>query len=32
ILSFGGKPVAKYRWFRFSIGWINRILTWIYKE
>ena len=23
ILRFGGKPVAKYRWFRFSIGWLN---------
>lgn len=32
ILSFGGKPVAKYRWFRFSIGWINRLLSWLYKE
>lgn len=32
ILSFGGKPVSSYRWFRFNIGWINRILKWIYKE
>lgn len=32
ILSFGGKPVAKYRWFRFSIGWVNRLLTWLYRE
>lgn len=32
ILSFGGKPVATYRWFRFSIGWINRIVAWIYRE
>lgn len=32
ILRFGGKPVAKYRWFRFSIGWLNRVLTWLYRE
>jgi len=32
ILSFGGKPVGTYRWFRFSISWINRILSWIYRE
>lgn len=32
ILSFGGKPVAKYRWFRFSVGWINRLIGFIYRE
>lgn len=32
ILSFGGKPVAKYRWFRFSVRWINKLLTFIYRE
>lgn len=32
ILSFGGKPVARYRWFRFSISWINSLLRWWYKE
>lgn len=32
ILRFGGKPVAKFRWFRFSIGWINKILYKIYVE
>ena len=32
ILRFGGKPVAKFRWFRISIGWINHLLTWIYRE
>lgn len=32
ILSFGGKPVAKYRWFRFYPRIINRILYWIYKD
>ncbi|KXB84849.1 hypothetical protein HMPREF3034_00585 [Prevotella sp. DNF00663] len=31
-LSFGGKPVAKYRWFRCTIPWINSFLAWIYKE
>ena len=31
IRSFGGKPVAKYRWFRCNIGIINRLLKWIYK-
>jgi hypothetical protein len=30
ILSFGGKPVSTFRWFRCSIGWINRLLSWIY--
>lgn len=32
ILSFGGKPVAKYRWFRFSVKWLNRLLGFIYRE
>lgn len=32
ILNFGGKPVAKYRWFKFSIGWINKLLFRIYNE
>ena len=32
ILSFGGKPVSTYRWFRCNIGWINRLLEWIYKD
>lgn len=32
ILSFGGKPVAKYRWFHVSIGWMNKIFKWLYKE
>ena len=32
IFRFGGKPVAKYRWFRFSIGWLNKLLSWIWKE
>ena len=32
ILSFGGKPVSTYRWFRVSIGWVNRLLSWIYRD
>lgn len=32
ILKFGGKPVAKYRWFRFTIGWLNGVVSWFYKE
>lgn len=32
ILSFGGKPVAKYRWFRFNVKWINRLMGYIYRE
>lgn len=31
-LSFGGKPVAKYRWFRFHSRLINNFLGWLYKE
>ena len=32
ILKFGGKPVAKYRWFRFSIKSLNKFLAWLYRE
>ena len=32
ILGFGGKPVGTYRWFCCTIGWVNRILSWIYRE
>lgn len=32
ILGFGGKPVGTYRWFRCSIGWINSLMSWIYRE
>lgn len=32
ILSFGGKPVGKYRWFRFNVNWMNRIMGYIYRE
>jgi len=32
ILRFGGKEQSTYRWFRFSIRWVNRLLAWIYRE
>lgn len=32
ILSFGGKPVATYRWFRFSISWVNTLMRWFTQE
>ena len=32
ILSFGGKEQSTYRWFRFSIRWVNKLLAWIYRE
>ena len=32
ILSFGGKPVSTLRWFRFSIRWVNTLLSWIYRD
>ena len=32
ILSFGGKEQSTYRWFRFSIRWVNALLAWIYRE
>lgn len=31
ILKFGGKPVSTFRWFHFTFGWINRILSWVYS-
>lgn len=32
ILRFGGKEQSTYRWFRFSIRWLNALLAWIYRE
>ena len=32
ILRFGGKEQSTFRWFRFGIRWINRLLTWLYRE
>ena len=31
ILNFGGKPTAKFRWFRFPFTGINKLLSWIYN-
>lgn len=32
ILGFGGKPVSTYRWFRFSISWLNTLSRWFHRE
>lgn len=32
LLSFGGKPVSTYRWFRFTPKWLNKLLAWFYRE
>ncbi len=32
ILSFGGKEVSAYRWFRISVGWMNRLASWLWRE
>ncbi|MCI1245940.1 MAG: GNAT family N-acetyltransferase [Prevotella sp.] len=32
ILRFGGKPVARYRWFHFYFPLLNRFLGWLFKE
>lgn len=32
ILRFGGKEQSTYRWFRFSIKWVNALLAWLYRE
>ncbi|MCR5269482.1 MAG: GNAT family N-acetyltransferase [Prevotella sp.] len=32
ILRFGGKPTSTYRWFHFSVGWLNHLLSIFYKE
>ena len=32
LLQFGGNPMSSYRWFRVSIGWLNKLLRWIYRE
>jgi hypothetical protein len=32
ILSFGGKEVSTFRWFRISIGWVNRLASWLWRE
>ncbi len=32
ILRFGGKPTSTYRWFHCSIGWVNALLSWFYRD
>ena len=32
ILSFGGKEVTAYRWFRIIIRWINSLASWWWRE
>ena len=32
ILRFGGKEQSTFRWFRFSIRWVNGLLRWLYRE
>ena len=32
ILRFGGKPTSTYRWFHCAIPWVNRLLSWVYRE
>ncbi len=32
ILRFGGKEVSTYRWFCFSIQWLNRLIGWFFRE
>ena len=32
ILRFGGKEQSTYRWFRFTLKWVNKLLAWIYRE
>ncbi len=32
ILRFGGKEVSGFRWFRISIGWVNSLASWFWRE
>ena len=32
LLRFGGKPTSSYRWFHCTIGWINNMLSWFYRD
>ena len=32
ILNFGGKPVSTFRWFRFTFSWLNKLLSWFFRE
>lgn len=31
ILRFGGKETSTYRWFRISIGWMNKLASWLWR-
>ena len=31
ILSFGGKPTAKYRWFQVALPWVGKLVKWRYN-
>jgi len=32
ILRFGGTPVSKFRWFRISLPFANKIMQWFFRE
>ena len=32
ILRFGGRTQSTYRWFRIQIGWLNRLMAYIYRD
>ncbi len=32
ILRFGGKPTSTLRWFRINIRWVNKLMSWIYRD
>ena len=32
ILSFGGKEVSTFRWFRISIRWVNALASWLWRD
>ena len=32
IMSFGGKEVTGFRWFRISIRWVNALASWLWRE
>ena len=32
IMRFGGKEVSTFRWFHISIGWMNRLASWLWRE
>lgn len=32
ILRFGGKETSSYRWFRISVGWLNALASWLWRE